>query len=176
MHVTPPPALWRLARFFDVRPGEGRIAIRGFAALLLMIIAAHTTMEMVRDTLLLTGPGPRALGLVYMGIAATALPAAYLSARAGEKFGQRRALAGLLCFAVVAAVTMFLVPIGPASAIATYIVSGLLGSLLAPQFWTLVGTALTAAQGRRLFGLIAAAGVRAGAAGEDLFEVDQSGI
>ena len=158
----PPPPL---VRFFDVRPGEGRIALRGFAAVLLLVISAHTTMETARDTLLLTGPGPRALGVVYMGIAAVALPASALAARAGERFGQQRALAGMLGFAVVVAVTMFLVPTGPAAAIATYIMSGLLGSLLVPQFWTLVGTALTATQGRRLFGLIAAAGVVGGVLG-----------
>jgi HEAT repeat protein len=71
----------------------------------------------------------------------------------------------MLVLAVLAGIVMFFVPAGPTAAIATYIVSGLLGSILVPQFWTLAGTAFTATQGRRLFGLIAAAGVIGGVLG-----------
>jgi AAA family ATP:ADP antiporter len=168
MNHAPTSLLSGRARIFDVRTGEARIALGGFAVALLLIIAAHTVMETARDTLLLTGPGPRALGLVYIGIAASALPASAVAARVGERFGQRRALAGMLVLAVLAGVVMFLVPTGPTAAMATYIVSGLLGSILVPQFWTLAGTAFTPSQGRRLFGLIAAAGVIGGVLGPSM--------
>jgi AAA family ATP:ADP antiporter len=154
-----------MPRLFDVRGSEGRVALRGFAVLLLLIITGHTVLEAARDALLLAGPGPRALGLVYMIIALCAWPAAALAARAGERFGARRALGGTLALAASMPAALFLLPAGTVSALSIYVVSGLIGSIGVPQFWTLVGKVLTAAQGRRLFGLIAAAGVLGGVLG-----------
>jgi HEAT repeat protein len=154
-----------MARLFDVRRGEGRVALLGFAALLLLIITGHTVLEAARDALLLAGPGPRALGIVYMAIAVCAWPAAALAARAGERFGARRSLGGALAVAAALPVLLFVLPRSPTSAMAVYVVSGLIGSIVVPQFWTLVGKVLTLAQGRRLFGLIAAAGVLGGVLG-----------
>ena len=153
-----------MTRLFDVRAGEGRGSL-GFAALLLLVIAAHTVLETARDALLLTGPGPRALGVVYMAIAAGTVPGAALAARTGERFGQRRALGAILVVAVLGPLLLFLVPTSPAMAMATYVLSGILGSIVVPQFWTLAGTVLTVAQGRRLFGLISAAGILGGVLG-----------
>ncbi|HEX8791058.1 MAG TPA: MFS transporter [Polyangiaceae bacterium] len=153
-----------MTRLFDVRAGEGRGSL-GFAALLLLVIAAHTVLETARDALLLTGPGPRALGVVYMGIAAGTVPGTALAARTGERFGQRRALGAILVIAVIGPVLLFAVPTSPAMAMATYVLSGILGSIVVPQFWTLAGTVLTVAQGRRLFGLISAAGIVGGVLG-----------
>ena len=115
--------------------------------------------------MLLTGPGPRALGFVYMVIAAGTLPGAALAARAGVRFGQRRALGGSLATAIAGTVLLYLVPTSHVASIATYVLSGILGSILIPQFWTMVGTVLTVAQGRRLFGLISAAGIIGGVLG-----------
>ena len=154
-----------LRRLFDVRAGEARGSVAGFAVLLLLVIGAHTILETARDALLLTGPGPRALGFVYMVIAVCTVPAAALAARLGERFGQRRALAATLAVAVAGPLLLFLVPLSPAAAMATYVLSGLLGSIVVPQFWTLVGTVLTVAQGRRLFGLISAGGIVGGVLG-----------
>jgi AAA family ATP:ADP antiporter len=154
-----------MARLFDVRDGEGRAAVLGFAALLLTIVTGHTVLEAARDALLLAGPGPRALGLVYMVIAVCAWPAAALVARVGERFGARRALGGTLVFAAGLPVALFVVPPSTATAMAVYVVSGLIGSIVVPQFWTFVGKALTVAQGRRLFGLVAAAGIVGGVLG-----------
>lgn len=154
-----------LYRLFDVRSGEARVAIFGFAGLLLLIITGHTALETARDALLLTGPGPRALGLVYIAIAACTFPASALSAAAGRHLGARRALmAALLTSAALAASLAALAP-SPISAISLYVASGVIASVLVPQFWTLVGMVLTTAQGRRLFGIIAAAGVVGGVLG-----------
>ena len=122
----------RLSRLFDIRAGEGRTALAGFALLLMLIICGHTVMETARDALLLTGPGPRALGLVYMLIAATTLPASAMAARAGARFGQRRTLAGMLVLASAAGVLLYLAPATHLVAIATYVVSGLLGPSSCP--------------------------------------------
>ncbi len=158
----------KMGRIFDVRRGEGRVALRGFAALLLLVITGHTVLEAARDALLLAGPGPRALGLVYIIIAVCTWPAAAVVARVSERFGARRALGATIAMAAVLPVSLFLVPPSHASAMAIYVASGLIGSLVVPQFWTLVGKVLTAAQGRRLFGLIAAAGVLGGVLGSGL--------
>ncbi|MGA7123158.1 MAG: MFS transporter [Polyangiaceae bacterium] len=165
-----PRKLFRLhlPPIFDVRAGEGRVALLGFAALLLVIITAHTILETARDALLLTGPGPRALGLVYVAIALFTLPTAAVAGRAGSRFGPRRALSITLALAAIATVTMYLIPTNRTSAVAIYVLSGVIASIAVPQFWTLVGTVLTLAQGRRLFGLIAAAGVVGGVVGSGL--------
>lgn len=148
-----------VGRLFDVRPGEARRDLAGFPALLLLVIAAHTILETARDALLLTGPGPRALGLVYIAIAIGTIPGAALAARAGERYGQRRALGGSLAIAVVGPALLFVAPSSHAAAMATYVLSGILSSILVPQFWTLLGNALTVSQGRRLFGLISSGGI-----------------
>jgi hypothetical protein len=155
-------------RLFDIRRGEGRTAVLRFAALLLVVITGHTILEAARDALLLAGPGPRALGIVYMTIAVMAWPAAALASRANERFGARGALAGTLLLAAALCVGLLLGGPGPLVSIAVYVVSGLIGSIAIPQFWMYVGQALTLAQGRRLFGVIAAAGVLGGVTGSGL--------
>jgi len=83
MAVTSVTALsTHLYRFFDVRPGEARSSLLGLAGILLFVIAGHTVMETARDALLLTGPGPRSLGAVYIAIALGTVPASGLVARA----------------------------------------------------------------------------------------------
>ena len=154
-----------MARLFDVRRGEGRGALFGFAALLMLIITGHTILEAARDALLLAGPGPRALGFVYIVIALCTWPAAAVAARGGERFGARRALAAMLILAAGLAVFLFVAPASRTAAMAVYVVSGVIGSVVVPQFWTYAGSALTLAQGRRLFGIIAAAGVLGGVLG-----------
>jgi ATP:ADP antiporter, AAA family len=161
MKSTPSP-------LFDVREGEGRVVLRGLALVLLVIITGHTVLEAARDALLLAGPGPRALGAVYMAIAVCAWPSAALAAKASERFGARRSLGGALAIAAGLPLLLFALRPSALSAMAVYVVSGLVGSVVVPQFWTLAGKILTAAQGRRLFGLIAAAGVVGGVLGSAL--------
>jgi AAA family ATP:ADP antiporter len=155
----------RLLHVFDVREGEERSDLSGFALLLLLVITAHTILETARDALLLTGPGPRSLGIVYMVIAVCALPVGALAGRLGARIGVARALTVTLLVASVAPLVLYVVPTSRASAMALYIVSGVIASVVVPQFWTLVGSVLTVAQGRRLFGLIASAGVFGGVLG-----------
>ncbi len=49
-----------MTRLFDIRPGEARGSVAGFAVLLMLVIGGHTILETARDALLLTGPGPPA--------------------------------------------------------------------------------------------------------------------
>ena len=153
-----------IMRAFDIRSGEGRLAALAFATLLLLI-TAHTILETARDALLLMRLPPRELGIVYIAVAICALPAASIGARAGERFGPRRTLIGMLIAAAATVVTLFSVHTNRATVVVIYVASGLIGSVLVPQFWTLMGSLFTVAQARRLVGVVASAGIVGGVLG-----------
>ena len=79
------------ARFIDLRPGESRIVILSFLVLLLTS-AGYTALETARDTLLVTDLPQRQFGIVYIAVAACALPAATLLARVAHRWDPRRVL------------------------------------------------------------------------------------
>ncbi len=153
-----------LSRAWDVREGEGRITVLAFSVLLL-VISAHTVLETARDALLMTKIPPRSLGIVYIVVAALALPIARLTTASVRTLGARQTLAGTVFIAALSATGLFLLPTSRASVILIYVVSALLISVLIPLFWTLVARWFTVGQGRRLLGLIAAAGVLGGVMG-----------
>ena len=154
-------------RAFDIRAGEGRLAALVFAVLLLLI-SAHTVLETARDALLLTRLPPRELGIVYIAVAVCALPAAGIGARAGERFGPRRTLIGMLIAAAATVVALFLIHTSRVTVVVVYVASGLIGSVLVPQFWTLVGSLFTVAQARRLLGVVASAGIVGAVLGSEI--------
>ena len=156
--------LARLARFVDVRTGEGRIVVNAFA-ILLFLVAGHTMLETARDTLLLKQMNPRALGVVYLAVAAVALPAGFAAARLNARVGPKRALIVSLVVSVLAVVSLFFTRATDTSAIVLYVTSALIGSVLVSQFWSLLTSVLTVTQGRRLLSPIAAAGVIGGVVG-----------
>ncbi|NVL68014.1 hypothetical protein, partial [Escherichia coli] len=80
---------------------------------------------------------------------------ASLSTRLAERFGRRNALIGTLCLAAVATVLLHAMTPTPRVVMALYVLSGLVGAVLSPQFWLLAAQMFTSAQGRRLFGPIA---------------------
>jgi AAA family ATP:ADP antiporter len=145
-------------RLFDVRRGEGA-PIAGAFATLFAIMMGHTILEAARDALLLQRLPPRALGIVYVVIAALTLPAGALLSRVSRRFGPPRALGSALLVASAAVVGLFLLPRTAAAAVATYAVSGLVGAVVVPEFWVVVASHLTVAQGRRLMGAIGAAAI-----------------
>ncbi|WP_394823448.1 MFS transporter [Pendulispora albinea] len=153
-----------IMRAFDIRAGEGRLAALAFAVLLLLI-SAHTILETARDALLLTRMPARELGIVYIAVAICTLPAAGIGSRAGERFGARRTLMGMLIAAAASVVTLFLLPTSRVTIVTVYVASGLIGSVLVPQFWTLIGSLFTVAQARRLVSVVAAAGIVGGVLG-----------
>jgi AAA family ATP:ADP antiporter len=147
-----------------VRRGEVRALAQALATLVLLI-SAHTALETARDSLLLTHVAPRFLGAVYVAVALCALPAAIVAAWMSERFGPRRVLGGGLLTAAATLVALFFVPTSRASVIAVYVTSALVGAVLVPLFWSLMASIFTVAQGRRLLGPVAAAGVVGGAIG-----------
>jgi ATP:ADP antiporter, AAA family len=166
--TVPRPSLRSLAgRLVEARTGEGLVLARSAAALFVMI-ASHTLLETVRDALLLSRFPPRALGVVYIAGALAVVPASVLVAKRSADLGPRRMLAGAtfaMCFALAG---LTVVPTGLTSIVLIYVAASLVGAVLVPLYWSLIGTVFTVVQGRRLLGVVTAAGTLGGVAGAGL--------
>jgi AAA family ATP:ADP antiporter len=157
----------KLSRFLDLREGELPILAQAFGALFL-IIAAHTTLETARDAIFLTKLPPAELNVVYVAIAGLTLATTTAIVNLARRFGRRNALVCNLVVAAFVTTLLYFVATSPQGARALYLFSGLVGAMLAPQFWLLASHVFTVAQGRRLFGPIAAGGIVGGTAGAAL--------
>ena len=142
----------------DIRPGEKR-GLVVLSSILALITASHTLLETARDTLFLTKLPPQRLAYVYVLLAVVAIFASSLSGAASKRFGRR---AGLVLSLGAAAFTMVWTSLReptPAIVFFLYLASGVAGTVLTLQYWLLVGQFFTVAQGKRLFGPMAAGGV-----------------
>jgi ATP/ADP translocase len=150
--AAPPP--WAASRWTQVRA-----ALPAFFVFLLML-TAYSMLETARDGLLLTRLPAKALGVVYLSIAALALPVSNIAGRAAQRFGARRVLLATLVIAGGATLGMALLPFNrPASVVVFYTVSGLIGSIVPAQFWMLVARTFTVAEARRWLSFISSAGM-----------------
>ena len=153
-----------IARLIDLRAGEARFAILSFLVLALAS-AGHTVLETARDALLVTRLPPREFGIVYIAVAVCALPAATLLAHVARRWDVRHVLVTLLGLASAGALVYAALPVRRPVVVAFYVTVGLIASAVFPQFWLLIGSALTVGQSRRLIGPIASAGVLGGVLG-----------
>ncbi|HLM76606.1 MAG TPA: MFS transporter, partial [Polyangiaceae bacterium] len=156
-----------LARVIDLREGEGLKVVKT-SSTLFGLIAAHTLLETARDALFLEKLPARRLPIVYVILAVLAFVVSAGTARFVDRFGRRKALLFSLVAAALGTTILYLLPTSREVVFALYLWSGLLGTVLATQFWILAGDLFTVAQGKRLFGVIGAGGVAgaiAGAAG-----------
>ncbi len=157
--LNPPLSTFaRLTRAVDVRREELPAAAQAFVVLLL-ILTAHTVLETARDAIILIHLPPRELGITYVAVALVVLPASALASKVAARFGARRALVGAMVLACAALVTLFNLHTTRNTALGLYVASGLIGAVVVPQFWGLLGSFFTVAQARRLLGPIAAAAV-----------------
>lgn len=154
-------ALWRS---IDIRAGEGPMAAGAFAVLLL-VITAHSMLETARDALFLAKLPVKELTGVYVIVAALALLIGPASGALSRRLGAHRALTVSLFVAAALTGGLFFMRGHASAVIALYVVSGLLGAILVPQFWAVVDGMFTMAQARRLFGVVATAGVLGGVVG-----------
>jgi AAA family ATP:ADP antiporter len=142
----------------EIRSGEGRAFGLSFAVLGLLI-GAHTLVETARDTLFLTRLPPERLAIVYVAVALGTLVLTPVSRRLVEWVGARNALV-LTSLGSAFGIGWFrLRPHSVSSVFALYIFGGLAITWLITEFWLLASTLFTPAQGRRLFGPLAAGGV-----------------
>jgi AAA family ATP:ADP antiporter len=142
----------------DIRAGEKRGLVL-MSGILALITASHTLLETARDTLFLTKMPPERLALVYVVLALLAVIASNLSGLGSKRFGRRAGLVTSLCIVAFSMVLLSLREATPTMVFVLYLASGVAGTVITLQFWLLVGQFFTVAQGKRLFGPMAAGGV-----------------
>lgn len=127
--------------------------------------AGYAVLETARDALLVVVFPRRQFGIVYIAVAVCALPVAALLSHVARRWAPRMLLSALLLLSAGAILVHALQPIGRVEVAALYVTVGLIATAVFPQFWVLVGTALTVGQSRRLLGPIGSAGVLGGLVG-----------
>jgi ATP:ADP antiporter, AAA family len=147
-----------LRHWVDLRDEEIAPALQAMGTLF-CVIGAHTMLETARDTLFLGKLPPNRLTWVYVIVAVLTLLVAKVNAEFVQRFGRRNALIFTLMGTAYGTTMLFLAPETPEMAFILYVWSGLVGTVMVVQFWMLAGQMFTVAQGKRLFGPLAAGGV-----------------
>jgi len=156
--------VWQL---LDVRPGEA--ARIGFmAAFLCFLLAANNVIKIVRDALFLSRFPIAQLPYVYLMAAAIAGAVITIYSRYTSRFSLLQVILGSHAF-IVSNVIIFWVLIVFYDfgwvLYAFYIWSALVGLVAVAQFWTLTNDMFNPREGKRLFGILTAAGTLGGMAG-----------
>ncbi|HVJ18251.1 MAG TPA: hypothetical protein VM686_22685 [Polyangiaceae bacterium] len=151
-------------RLIDLRFAEQRPFVLAFL-LLGLTIAGHTLVETARDALFLTRLPPERLALVYVAVAVGTLIVTPLSANLVRLVGARSAIVATLVATAYGVAWFRLRPASDQLVFALYVFGALAATALVAQFWILASDLFTAAQGRRLFGPLAAGGVLGAIAG-----------
>lgn len=147
-----------LSRWFDLRAGEGRLLATVFFTLF-GVVGAHTMLETARDALFLGKLPVSRLTFVYAALAGLTLVFARWNDRFVRRFGRRNALIFTLMTAANGTLAFWFLPLNPALVFALYVWSGVIATVMVAQFWALSSQVFSVAQGKRLFGPIAAGGV-----------------
>jgi AAA family ATP:ADP antiporter len=142
----------------EIRSGEGRAFGLSFAVLALLI-GAHTLVETARDTLFLTRLPPERLAFVYVAVAVGTLLLTPVSRWLVAWVGARNALVFTLLGSAFGIGWFRLRPHSTFGVFGLYVFGGLAITLIVAEFWIVASMLFTAAQGRRLFGPLAAGGV-----------------
>jgi AAA family ATP:ADP antiporter len=142
----------------EIRSGEGRAFGLSFVVLALLI-GAHTLVETARDTLFLSRLPPERLAYVYVAVALGTLLLTPLSRRLVAWVGARNALVFTLLGSAFGIGWFRLRPHSTFGVFGLYVFGGLAITSLVAEFWILASSLFTPAQGRRLFGPLAAGGV-----------------
>ncbi len=124
--------------------------------LLFCLIASHAILETARDALFLASIPASRLPWVYVAIAAGSLAVTQLQARFGRHLNRRFALTLWIAIASVITLLFWLVleALGPIGVYALYIWSGLLTTLVLIHFWTLLASAFSITQAKRVYSII----------------------
>ncbi|HET9158462.1 MAG TPA: HEAT repeat domain-containing protein [Myxococcaceae bacterium] len=149
------------------RPGPGKTTLfraLPFAALLFLLVAAHTVLETARDSLFLTGQPISRLPLVFL-----AVTAAVLSLTPLQRFlwstGHRGALPVTLLGTGSGTLIFWLAAGRPGAVVAFYVWTALFSSLVFVQFWLTTDEAFALGDAKKTFGFIAAGGLLGAVAG-----------
>ena len=157
-------------RIADVRPGESAI-VAGASLTLAGIVAAHVALETARDAIFLTTLGPQHLAFVYLAMAGLAALVGRFELVVERALGRTNALILSLMLTAMGTMLFYVADKSDALTFALYLWAGLSGTLLLLQFWLFAATRFDSAQGRRLYGLIAAGGVLGAVVGGGLSSI-----
>ncbi|HEU4344135.1 MAG TPA: Npt1/Npt2 family nucleotide transporter [Candidatus Binatia bacterium] len=148
---------WRL---LDVRSGD--VARIGFmAAFLFFLLAANNVIKIVRDSLFLSRFPITQLPYVYLMTALLAGAAISIYSRYTAKLSLSQVILGSHAFIILNVIVFwFLIAFYDLGWIlyAFYMWSGIVGLVVVAQFWTLANDMFTPRDGKRLFGVLTAAG------------------
>ena len=148
---------WRL---FDLRAGEAtRVGL--MAAFLFFLLAANNVIKIVRDSLFLSRFPITQLPYVYLMAAAIAGAVITIYSRYTSRFSLLQVVLGSHAF-IVSNVIIFWLLIAFYDfgwvLYAFYIWSAIVGLVAVAQFWTLANDMFNPREGKRLFGILTAAG------------------
>src|SRR3972149_3751641 len=154
-------------QFLDVRADEAaRIGL--MAAFLFFLLAANNVIKIVRDALLLSRFPIAQLPYVYLMAAAIAGAVITIYSRYTSRFSLLQVVLGSHAF-IVSNVIIFWLLIAFYDfgwvLYAFYIWSAIVGLVAVAQFWTLANDMFNPREGKRLFGILTAAGTLGGMAG-----------
>lgn len=153
----------------DVRPGEGAVAVLLFLFFFLAITFQYVS-KAVRQSKFMDSLGAEMLPIVYLLLAASAIPVIMLYNRAVDRYPRHHVIAGT-CGAVAVSVAGFALVINSEAAwvpIAFYIWVSIAYVLIVSQFWAYSNVVLDPRQGKRLFGFIGAGGLTGGLTGASI--------
>lgn len=150
----------------DVRRGEGAIAVLLFLFFFLAVTFQYVS-KAVRQSKFMDSLGAEMLPVVYLLLAASAIPVILLYNRAVDRYPRHHVIAGT-CGTVAISVAGFAAVINSQAAwvpIAFYIWVSIAYVLIVSQFWAYSNVVLDPRQGKRLFGFIGAGGLTGGLTG-----------
>ena len=156
-----------IRQFLDVRSGEA--ARIGFmAAFLFFLLAANNVIKIVRDSLFLSRFSITQLPYVYLLAAVAASVVISIYSRYTSRLSLSQVILGSHAF-IISNVLIFWLLLSFYDfgwvLYAFYIWSAIVGLVAVAQFWTLVNDMFTPRDGRRLFGILTAAGTLGGMLG-----------
>jgi ATP/ADP translocase/HEAT repeat protein len=156
-----------LRQLFDVRPGDA--ARIGFmAAFLFFLLAANNVIKIVRDSLFLSRFPITQLPYVYLLAAVAAGIVITLYSRYTSRLSLAQVILGSHAFIISNVIIFWLLIVFydfDWLLYAFYIWSAIVGLVAVAQFWTLANGMFTPRDGRRLFGILTAAGTLGGMIG-----------
>jgi ATP:ADP antiporter, AAA family len=150
----------KLRGFFDVRSGEFR-RVGLMAAFLFFLLAANNVIKVVRDSLFLSRFPITQLPYVYLMAAAIAGAVITIYSRYTSRLSLSQVILGTHAF-IISNVIIFWLLIALYDfgwvLYAFYMWSAIVGLVVVAQFWTLANDLFNSREGKRLFGILTAAG------------------
>jgi ATP/ADP translocase len=147
-------------RLLDIRSGEAA-RVGWMAAFLFFLLAANNVIKIVRDSLFLSRFAITQLPYVYLLAALVASAVIAIYSRYASKFSLSQMILGSHAFIILNLIIFWLlISLYDFGWVlyAFYIWSAIVGLVVIAQFWTLANDMFNLREGKRLFGVLTAAG------------------